>query len=77
MIEEINIEITKKELEYLKANGIKFEKDDFNNNMFPLDWYYQSDEFKEEVLDEAIAKKIKILDTNKYQEAIEGVKFDN
>lgn len=55
----------KLEIKYIEEMGRKIEDD--NRDLFPLSWYSILDyNLKIEILYEAISKKIKIINTNKY-----------
>ena len=57
----------------LKENGRNVEDD--NSDLFPFNWYLSDDyKLKAEILYEAIQTKKKIVETEKYQLMIEGVR---
>lgn len=63
------------ESSYLKLNGRTISYGNSNNDLFPFEWHsILNYEFKIQVLKEALEKNIKIIDTECYQSAIEGVK---
>lgn len=58
---------------FLKENGRNIEDD--NSDLFPFNWYLSDDyKLKAEILYEAIQTKKKIVETEKYQLMIEGVR---
>ena len=58
---------------FLKENGRNVEDD--NSDLFPFNWYLSDDyKLKAEILYEAIQTKKKIVETEKYQLMIEGVR---
>ena len=58
---------------FLKENGRNVEDD--NSDLFPFDWYLSEDyKLKAEILYEAIQTKKKIVETEKYQLMIEGIR---
>lgn len=58
---------------FLKENGRNVEDD--NSDLFPFNWYLSEDyKLKAEILYEAIQTKKKIVETEKYQLMIEGVR---
>ena len=58
---------------FLKENGRNIEDD--NSDLFPFNWYLSEDyKLKAEILYEAIQTKKKIVETEKYQLMIEGVR---
>lgn len=61
------------EANYLKENGRDLDGDNFD--LFPFNWY-SSDDYvlKTGILYEAIMTKKKIIDTEKYQLMLEGIK---
>lgn len=55
------------EINYLKENNRSLADD--NTDLFPTTWYlYDNYQQKAEILLEAINKKVKIVDTQKYKE---------
>ena len=58
---------------FLKENGRNIEDD--NSDLFPFDWHLSEDyKLKAEILYEAIQTKKRIVETEKYQLMIEGVR---
>ena len=58
---------------FIKENGRNIEDD--NSDLFPFNWYLSDDyKLKTEILYEAIQTKKKIVETEKYQLMIEGVR---
>ena len=58
---------------FLKENGRNIEDD--NSDLFPFNWHLSEDyKLKAEILYEAIQAKKKIVETEKYQLMIEGVR---
>lgn len=58
---------------FIKENGRNIEDD--NSDLFPFNWYLSEDyKLKTEILYEAIQTKKKIVETEKYQLMIEGVR---
>ena len=58
---------------FLKENGRNIEDD--NSDLFPFNWYLTDNyKLKTEILYEAIQAKKKIVETEKYQLMIEGVR---
>ena len=67
------------EIKYLKTFGknVTLNMED-DHDLYPNGWFLNSDyTVKSKILAEAINKKIKIIDTEAYQEIIEGVKKSN
>lgn len=63
------------EIKYVKANGREVVYGNANDDLYPMDWYLDENyESKIKILEEAIEKKVKIVDTSSYQETIEGIK---
>ena len=58
-----------------ESNYKKMNEDLDENELFPVGWY-SSDNYilKNKILAEAIMNNKKIIDTDKYQEMVEGVK---
>ena len=58
---------------FIKENGRNIEDD--NSDLFPFNWYLTDNyKLKTEILYEAIQAKKKIVETEKYQLMIEGVR---
>lgn len=64
------------EINYIKAMGRKVTSNPLDNDdLYPLDWFSNQNYRKKiDILTEAINKKILIIDTEGYNEIIEGVK---
>ena len=64
------------EMKYLKIFGKKITPVmEYDHDLYPNDWFLNNDyNLKSKILAEAINKKIKIVDTEAYQEIIEGVR---
>lgn len=73
MVEESKNIYVMMEISYIKAHNRDVKND--NNDLFPLGWYQSTNYvLKSQILLEAINNKIDIIDTQKYQELLEGVK---
>ena len=64
------------EINYIKAMGREVSSNPIDNDdLYPLDWFSNQNYRKKiDILTEAIDKKILIIDTEGYNEIIEGVK---
>lgn len=63
------------EVKYLKSNGREIAYGNLNEDLYPSGWFsINSYDFKIEVLKEALEKNIKIVETDRFQEIIEGAK---
>lgn len=65
------------EIDYIKAMGRKVTWEDDNRDLFPQDWYINGNYKKKTIiLNEAINKKILIINTDGYQDFVEGVRIN-
>lgn len=64
------------EINYIKAMGREVSSNPIDNDdLYPLDWFSNQNYRKKiDILTEAIDKKILIIDTEGYNEIIEGIK---
>lgn len=64
------------EINYIKAMGREVSSNPIDNDdLYPLDWFSNQNYRKKiDILTEAIDKKILIINTEGYNEIIEGVK---